>query len=129
MLENIDLISTVGLGLLAIVFPYLAPVKYAKYINLIGGAIKGTKVVIDALDKASRRIEDSKGGLSPELAKEHIKETAMDMAVKKLKDVVDPNNKSEMVTEKNLKDILETVSKSKGVEHIQSKIANFAKSL
>lgn len=128
-MENIDSITTIGLALLTLVFPYLAPVKYAKYVNLIGGVIRGTKVVVDALDRASKRIEDSKGGFSSELAKEVVIESAKDIALKKLNEVVNPDNKSDMITERDFKKIGDILVKSKGMIASASKIKDFLKAL
>lgn len=124
-----DTLLELGLLAVAIFVPYVAPVKYAKYLNILGGVIKGTKKVVDTLDKVSKRIEDSKGGLSPELAKDAIVETTKDIAIKKLNEVVAPENKTEMITEQDFKKIGEVLVKSKGMLASASKVKDFLKSL
>ena len=108
---------------------FLATPKVAKAINLGRWLVKGGKAIFDKADAAMTRIEDSKAGFSPELAKEELKKTAKELVIENLNKVVDPKNTAEMITEQDFKKISEIVSKSKGMVGTASKVLKFVKAL
>lgn len=108
---------------------FITPPKIAKAVNVLGWVLKGAKVLVDAASGAIKKIEDSKGGLSTELAVEQLKETSKEIAIKEIKKVVDPNNKLEMITEKDFVEIGNEMLNSKGMIGSASKVKRFFEGL
>lgn len=113
ILNNWELI----LGIASIFIPALLPAKYATKINLVTKVLGGAVKVLEKLD-------NSKGGLtlSPEFEKQ-IKNDAVD----KISEVL--TSKTERFEKEDLKVILKTISRSKGVEELSLKIREFSKNL